>query len=111
MEYWGGWVIAGRTVQRDRDAEFVATGTVAELAQRVALARRQLRADLVGFEPLVSPRGDPDARALPSGVRDRDTPRGRTQGGALLHLLEELAQHHGHTELTGDLIRSRRVTG
>jgi hypothetical protein len=45
MEYWGGQMIAGRPVHRDRPAEFRATGAVAELADRAAAARRQLYAD------------------------------------------------------------------
>ena len=35
MEYWGGHVVAGRPSDRDRDAEFVATGIVGDLVERV----------------------------------------------------------------------------
>ena len=35
METWGGRVIAGREIHRDRDAELVATGLVRNLVERV----------------------------------------------------------------------------
>ena len=99
MEFWGGRVIAGREITRDRAAEFVATGSVAELVERVAAARAALRRDLEKLDPYAPPRGH-------VGGRDADTPSGRSQGGALLHIYEELAQHHGHMELTRDILRA-----
>src|SRR3954447_9623020 len=50
MEAWGGEAVAGRRIQRDRAAEFVATGAVADLEARVAAARMRLRADLVDLD-------------------------------------------------------------
>lgn len=97
MEYWGGHVVAGRSITRDRDAEFVATGHVAELAERVRQARRRLAEDIAGADLYGPPRGEPKPE-------DQKTPMGRTAGGALLHLYEELAQHHGQMELTRDVI-------
>lgn len=97
MEYWGGHVVAGRTIARDRDAEFVATGEVASLVDRVAGARAQLRRDLEGVAPFDPPRGEVDPA-------DAALPLGRTQGGALLHVYEELAQHRGQMELTRDVL-------
>jgi hypothetical protein len=46
MSYWGGQVIAGRAIHRDRSAEFRATGSIVDLVARVATARDQLRDDL-----------------------------------------------------------------
>ena len=95
MAYWGGEVVAGREVHRDRAAEFTASGPVADLVDKTRAARAQLAADIA----------DADSDAPP-----RTTPTGRpqswqhTQGGVLLHLYEELAQHHGHMEITRDVL-------
>ena len=97
MEFWACGTIAGRAIRRDRDAEFTATGAVEELVTRVARARQQLAADLVALDPLAPPR-------LPSQPRDAGLPFATTQGGVVLHILEELAQHLGHLELTRDLL-------
>ena len=50
MEYWGGATVAERPVQRDRAAEFTASGDVAGLLRRTDQARRRLREDMVGLE-------------------------------------------------------------
>ena len=99
LEYWGGHVVAGRPIERDRDAEFVAHGDVATLTGRVADARRRFLADLEDVDPPAAPRGAVEPE-------DAELPLGRTQGGALLHVLEELAQHRGQLELTRDVLRA-----
>ena len=98
MEYWGGALVAGRSITRDRDAEFRATGQVEDLLRRTAEARRRLEADLADVDPSAPLREPP---LLPE---DAETPVGRTQGGALLHLYEELAQHFGQMQLSRDLL-------
>jgi Protein of unknown function (DUF664) len=100
MEYWAGHVVAGRTVERDRAAEFRATGHVADLAAAAGEARRRFRADLVTAELDARPRGGhpttrPDELELTS------------QGHALLHVMEEAYQHLGQLEITRDLLRQR----
>jgi len=100
MEYWGGEVVAGRAIVRDRAAEFRATGRVAELTDRAQRARQQLRADIAALDPFGPPRGSPH-------VSDATLPLARTQGGALLHIYEELAQHRGQLEITRDVLRAR----
>jgi hypothetical protein len=102
MEYWGGEIVAGRTIVRDRPAEFRAIGRVAELTERAERARQQLRADIVALEPFSPPRGSPHAT-------DSSLPLARTQGGALLHIYEELAQHRGQLEITRDVLRTTWV--
>jgi Protein of unknown function (DUF664) len=97
MEYWGGHVVAGRRVERDRDAEFRAAGSVADLVDRARRARRQLQADVTDLEPFAPPRGQPKPE-------DAGLPLARTQGGALTHLYEELAQHRGQTEGCRDVL-------
>jgi Protein of unknown function (DUF664) len=97
MDYLGGWLVAGRTVQRDRDAEFRATGNVALLPDRVRVTRELLSRDVKDLDPCAPPRRavEPAAAGLPLG---------RTQGGALIHLYEELAQHRGQFEVTRDVL-------
>ena len=97
MEYWGGHVVAGRSVQRDRDAEFQARGTVAELIAQLGAARQRLESDVSGIEWSVAPRGVPDPSfAGPDRILD--------QGGVLLHIYEELAQHRGQLEVVRDVL-------
>jgi Protein of unknown function (DUF664) len=100
MEYWGGEIVAGRRITRDRPAEFRARGLVAQLAEDTERARQQLRADLAELDPFGPPRGDPPAH------KGRALPLARTQGGALLHIYEELAQHRGQMEITRDVLRT-----
>jgi Protein of unknown function (DUF664) len=97
MEEWAGHLVAGRPLDRDRDAEFRAEGAVDDLVARTRRARRQLALDLAHFDPPAPLRGtaDPEDVALPWG---------RTQGGALFHLYEELAQHHGQMETSRDVL-------
>jgi Protein of unknown function (DUF664) len=99
MEYWGGAMVAGRTIERDRDAEFRATGEVSDLVRRTRQARRQLDADLADLEPLAPPQGTRQPE-------DADLPLARTQGGVLMHVYEELAQHRGQMEVTRDVLRA-----
>jgi hypothetical protein len=100
VEFWAGHLVAGRHVHRDRPAEFTASGAVDGLVVRIDDAKRQLRRDLAGAEPPAPLRHEPPEDYLVT------TP-GITQGGALLHVYEELAQHHGQLEITRDLILER----
>jgi hypothetical protein len=97
MEYWGGHLIAGRADHRDRAAEFRAQGTLADLVERTRRARDQLAEDVSGSVPTDPLRSTPEPK-------DAAKPIGRTQGGALIHILEELLQHRGHLEITRDLL-------
>jgi hypothetical protein len=97
IEYWAGHIVAGRTIARDRDAEFRAHGPVGELVARTRWAREQLATDLASLEPAAPPRGVPKAG-------DADLPVARTQGGALMHVYEELAQHRGQMETCRDVL-------
>ena len=97
LEVWAGSLVAGRAVDRDRDAEFTASGPAQELIERVAAAKEQLRADLKVAEPA-------EPLRAPAPAKYEGTPAGRSQGGALQHVYEELAQHHGQLELTRDVL-------
>ena len=98
MEYWAGHVVAGRTIQRDREAEFRATGRIDDLLARVRAQWTRFEDDVAHADPFARPRG-----AVPAD--DAALPLGRTQGGALLHVYEELAQHRGQLEITADVLR------
>jgi hypothetical protein len=97
MEYWGGATVAERPVQRDRAAEFTASGDVAGLLRRTDHARLRLREDIVGLH----------SAALPVSVRrdpEDPVPYTETKGAVLLHVLEELFQHLGQMEITRDAL-------
>ncbi len=96
MEYWGGAMVAGRSIDRDRAAEFRARGTVAELVDRVTAARRRLGDDLAAAEQDTNLRQAPDPE-------DAGTPYAG-KGGVLVHILEELYQHLGQMEITRDVL-------
>jgi hypothetical protein len=100
MEFWGGATVAGRSIERDRAAEFTASGPVAPLLERAAEARRRLAEDLSGF----------DAWAEPESMRsnpDDPAPYDETKGAVLLHVLEELFQHFGQMEVTSDVLTAQ----
>lgn len=94
-EFWAGHAIAGRTIERDRPAEFRASGPAGPLLDRVAAARRQLDQDLQSYQAESAPRVAVDDDSLPAPL---------TQRGCLLHLYEELAQHHGQMQILRDAI-------
>jgi uncharacterized damage-inducible protein DinB len=101
MEYWAGATVAARSIERDRAAEFTASGPVARLLERVAESRHRLADDLAGL----------DAWAEPQNVHrnpDDPVPYTETKGAVLLHILEELFQHLGQMEMTRDALMAQR---
>ncbi|MCI2423777.1 DinB family protein [Saccharopolyspora sp. K220] len=96
-DYWIGHVIAGRAVERDRPAEFTSRGTAADLKESLDLLFGRLRADLLGASGSSSPRNTP-----PGSFEGPD--RDLTCVGVQLHVLEELAQHHGQVQISRDLL-------
>ncbi len=100
-DYWIGTLLGKREFFRDRDAEFRASGTVVELRERVVELKAKLLADIKqvqGGKPLASA---PNSMYNPLGGTDS---RDWTEGTALIHAYEELAQHHGQMELTRDVL-------
>jgi hypothetical protein len=97
---WVRTVNLGIHVPRDRDAEFTATGTVAEALTLVDATRACLHEDARAASP----------RALPvDPAHDNDGSISySTQGEVLLHVYEELAQHLGQLEVTRDVLLARR---
>jgi Protein of unknown function (DUF664) len=104
LEYWAGSFIAGRAIQRDRDAEFRASGTVADLVDRTRRARTQLEEDLTNFDELAPPQSAVLEAHLRAWPEDTDLPLAKTQGGVLIHIYEELAQHRGQMETCRDVL-------
>src|SRR2546423_14805706 len=98
MEYWAGYMVAGRSIERDRAAEFRAAGPLGELVDRTVRARPQLQLDLANLEPFAPPRG------YPQHQEDAGLPMHKTQGGALIHAYEDLARHRGQMESTREVI-------
>lgn len=101
LEFWAGQVIAGRTIERDREAEFFATGAVAELGELVRGQLERFRTDLAAFDGGAAPVG-------PLRPRDIGLEYTRTQGGCLMHIHEEVAQHRGQLDVTVDVLNSVR---
>src|SRR4051812_27506307 len=99
IEYWVGKLVAGRDVQRDRAAEFTASGPVADLLARVDAVLAQLSRDVASAQSGAAPRTRPDGWAVGP---DREL----TQAGILLHVYEEAAQHHGQLEVLRDALRA-----
>jgi hypothetical protein len=97
LEYWAGATIAGRSIERDRAAEFTAGGPVAPLLVRAEKARERMDEDLAGFDTWDAPQ---------SVHRDPNdpVPYSETKGAVLLHILEELFQHLGQMEITRDAL-------
>ncbi|MGW2572763.1 DinB family protein [Streptomyces sp. NPDC001537] len=97
-DYWLGHVIAGRPVERDRCSEFTAKGDVRQLRTQVDALFDRLQADLceaLPSQPRNTPPADFEGPDRPLSVR-----------GVQLHVLEELAQHHGQVQITRDLLRT-----
>jgi Protein of unknown function (DUF664) len=105
MEFWGGYMVADRAIERDRDAEFRAAGRVDDLVERAATARRRLAADIAAGDPSAPPRHDPVFDA------DAGTPIATSQAGVLLHVLRELTQHLGQMEVSRDVLLAGRARG
>lgn len=104
IEYWGGHVVAGRPSNRDRAAEFTASGAVADLVARARTSRSRLAQDVAAAELDLPARNSP-------GPENAAVPIGRTQGGALVHIQEELARHRGHMDITRDLLLAGAKSG
>ena len=96
-DFWGGYLVNGRQIERDRAAEFTSSGPVAPLLQRTIEAKVRL-AEYVAGADLRAPLRDKPPAAFQGPEDDL------TQAGALQHIYEELTQHHGQMEILRDLI-------
>jgi hypothetical protein len=90
---------AGKTVVRNRDAEFVVMGGSGHLAARAAEVRRRIDDALAALEGRLDEERDPPVGKWPS-------PRG-TARDRLIHSVSHTAEHVGHAQLTRDLLKAR----
>lgn len=94
-EWWILACVRGDKIDRDRDAEFLATTTAAKVRQRFETWYANVEAFIRDQPPewfgAIShhPNGD------------------RTNRRCLMHSVEHIAQHFGHMELTADLWRAQ----
>ncbi len=98
---WGGNLVAGEDIPRDRAAEFTASGTVEQA--RALLAR--MRERLPGYLHRALTEGIAKPRVLSSTRTDAAA---ATPEFVVLHLLRELTQHTGQLQICRDLVASRR---
>jgi hypothetical protein len=98
-EFWIGHVALGRPSDRDREAEFSSTASVAELHTLVASTLSQIREDLAAIDEGCT-QADRTGRQFLEGGDGTD-------GAIVLHVLEELYQHLGHMELAADALAVR----
>ncbi|MET9326785.1 DUF664 domain-containing protein [Tsukamurella sp. NPDC003166] len=96
LGYWGGSLLAGEDIPRDRSSEFVAIGTVDDARAIV----RGLRADLPRWAA-VAAIGVRNPAATGTTRRDAAT---ATPEWVLTHMLRELTQHTGHMEICRDVV-------
>lgn len=92
--FWFEHVGLGRPVERDRDREFEATATTAELWTLLTTTSERLQSLAQDLETGPSA-ADHELRAFLPGDD-------RSDSSIVLHVLEELFQHLGHLELTAD---------
>ncbi|WP_236950363.1 aminotransferase class I/II-fold pyridoxal phosphate-dependent enzyme [Mycobacterium sp. MS1601] len=97
VDTWVGGFVRGRPVDRDREAEFSASGPVDELLGRCAQTRMRMHTDVGAAEPEACLLRQPPAEFLGPA-------RELTQAAALQHVFEELAQHHGQMETLRDVL-------
>jgi uncharacterized damage-inducible protein DinB len=98
-EWWVLACVRGDDIARDRDAEFRATTTAADMRQRFEAWYAATEA-LIRDQP-------PEWFGAPSHHPNG----GRTNRRCLMHTVEHMAQHFGHIELTTDLWRASAPRG
>ena len=86
--------VGGQPMERDRDAEFVATGTYDEIEARY-------RRWLAGVQDVVAPLTDADLDREPATDRYQD--RGWRTGEVLFHAIDHTALHLGHLQVQRQL--------
>ena len=94
--WWTAHITLGQPVDRDRPAEFEASGTIDEALAALDQAQLQLHEDAPELA-IATELAEPPQTQTPLG-------KPWTVGAALIHTYEELAQHLGHLEITVDLV-------
>jgi hypothetical protein len=104
-EWWLDHAVLGHPSSRERDAEFGASGTIAELESLVEAFRELLPALMDEVAEAPEPRSSYLEAATASF---RSWPW--TTGSIVVHVIEELFQHAGHVDLTADLLAAEEHT-
>ncbi len=97
---WGGNLVAGEDIARDRAAEFTAAGTLAQARELVD----RMRDRLPRYVHLALTEGIADRRAISS---TRSGAASSTPEFVVAHLLRELTQHTGQLQVCRDLVAAR----
>jgi uncharacterized damage-inducible protein DinB len=100
-EFWVLALAGGRTIARDREAEFHASGTLAELVTRYERWIADLHEVLDTLPDEVMER----IATPPSTYMPRTPDQVMTVRDCLLHAVEHAALHQGHIQLTCQLLR------
>jgi uncharacterized damage-inducible protein DinB len=98
VEYWLGHVALGEPTTRDREGEFSATATLADLRELVATTT----ARAAGYLDRLDTDSARDITRRPP-LYGGDT----SDAAIVLHVLEECYQHLGHAELAADALTAR----
>ena len=102
-EFWVLSLAGGRTIERDRLAEFHTTGTLAELVTRYERW-------IVGTHEVLDSLPDETMERIaqpPATFQPRDPRQPMTVRDCLLHAVEHSALHQGHIQLTCQLLRQQ----
>jgi hypothetical protein len=91
---------AGKTVVRNRDAEFAATGGGSHLSARANEVRGRIAEALASLEGRLDEERESTFGKWPTRWTARDS---------LVHAISHTAEHVGHAQLTRDLYNARRV--
>ena len=97
-EFWLGHVGVGRPSTRDRDAEFSATASVAELHDLVAACLGRMEEDIAAIDAGIDSPNAEGAAFLQVAPGD--------DASLVVHVIEELFQHLGHCEIAADALTS-----
>jgi uncharacterized damage-inducible protein DinB len=100
-EFWTLALGAGRTVERDRAAEFRASGTYGDLATR---CRRWIADVHDAFDAMPDAALDKALDGPPNAYRGTLPPGQMSARECLLHAIEHGALHLGHIQLTRQLL-------
>ena len=102
-EYWVLALVGGRTIVRDRPAEFRSSGSASDLVNR-------FERWIVDVRALLDTLPDEQMNRVvdpPASFRGPELPAVITVRDCLLHVVEHNATHLGHIQLTRDLLPHR----
>ncbi len=95
VDFWLDHVIIGNPTSRDREGEFAARGTLADLERHVSDLRTKLPTLLAAADAV-------DVPARPEYAGFLDTPW--SVDAVVFHIIDEIFQHAGHVDMTTDLV-------